>query len=194
MARPRAFDEQQALDAILDVFWRKGYDGTSIQDLVDASGVVRASLYGVWGDKDALFVAALDRYAQRVAESAGALEEAPSPLRWLQHLITVSVTSAFDPEGPRGCFVQQSGELCPPDRQQARQRIESTLEFTNRLIATSLDRAHAIGELPMGVSPQDEAVTITLMLRGAAAEARLGTPISRVLPAFDALWKRLGVS
>jgi AcrR family transcriptional regulator len=62
MGRPRSFDAGRALDRALQVFWRKGYEGTSLSDLTEAVGVNRPSLYAAFGDKKALFRKALDRY------------------------------------------------------------------------------------------------------------------------------------
>jgi TetR/AcrR family transcriptional repressor of nem operon len=65
MARPKAFHRDEALDRALAVFWRKGYEATSVADLVKALGVNRASLYTTFRDKHALFLAAFDRYDER---------------------------------------------------------------------------------------------------------------------------------
>ncbi len=62
MARPRQFDEQQVIENLMQVFWEKGYEATSMQDLVKASGLLKGSLYGAFGDKHALYMAALRHY------------------------------------------------------------------------------------------------------------------------------------
>src|SRR2546422_11461457 len=63
MGRPRAFDVEKALDLALRVFWEKGYEGTALSDLTEAMGINRPSLYAAFGNKEALFRKALDRYA-----------------------------------------------------------------------------------------------------------------------------------
>ena len=63
--RPRAFDAEAALDRALQVFWRQGYEGTSLSDLTKATGLNRPSLYAAFGNKEALFRKALDRYAEQ---------------------------------------------------------------------------------------------------------------------------------
>ena len=62
MARPKEFDPDEVLDRALDVFWEKGFEGTSVQDLVDHMGINRGSIYGTFGDKHRLFQQALERY------------------------------------------------------------------------------------------------------------------------------------
>lgn len=73
IGRPREFDVNKALDRALKVFWRKGYEGASLPDLTRAMGINRPSLYAAFGNKEALFRKALDRYA---AVSAGHIREA----------------------------------------------------------------------------------------------------------------------
>ena len=68
--RPREFDAEKALDAALKVFWRKGYEGASLSDLTKAVGVNRPSLYAAFGDKEALFRQALERYLKGPARLA----------------------------------------------------------------------------------------------------------------------------
>ncbi|NIP58975.1 MAG: TetR family transcriptional regulator, partial [Gemmatimonadetes bacterium] len=106
MARPREFDETQTLHRVLDVFWRKGYRQTSLEDLEDATGLHRGSLYNAFGDKRALYRKALDRYrewlttdgpmAQLVGDQKGA--------ETLRAFIGTFVRSLGDPGSPRGCF------------------------------------------------------------------------------------------
>ena len=62
MARPREFDEHQVIESLMTVFWNKGYEATTMQDLVKASGLLKGSLYGAFGDKQALYLAALKHY------------------------------------------------------------------------------------------------------------------------------------
>lgn len=62
MARPREFDEQQVIESLMKVFWSKGYEATTMQDLVKASGLLKGSLYGAFGDKQALYLASLKHY------------------------------------------------------------------------------------------------------------------------------------
>ena len=64
MARPKQFDRDEALERAMAVFWRRGYEGTSVRDLVEHMGINRGSLYDTFGDKRTLFLAAVDRYLE----------------------------------------------------------------------------------------------------------------------------------
>ena len=71
--REREFDRQEALVSAMNLFWRKGYNDTSVQDLVEETGVARSGLYGEFGDKHELFLAALDQYQDIVHDTLGDL-------------------------------------------------------------------------------------------------------------------------
>ena len=79
MARLKAFDEDRALDLAVDCFWSRGYEATSVRDLADAMGIGGASLYNTYGDKRALFVRSLERYANRSMRERIARLEAEPP-------------------------------------------------------------------------------------------------------------------
>src|SRR5215468_3840815 len=106
MARPREFDVDDALDRATQVFWSRGYEGTSVQDLVDALGVNRASLYSTFGDKAQLFAAVLERYGELVngvvsRTLAPPAAGAAAVRAWFKALIE----AATDPRGPKGCLL-----------------------------------------------------------------------------------------
>lgn len=106
MARKKSFDELEALQKALHLFWRKGYSATSIQELVDKLGVNRASLYNTWGDKHKLYLAALKIYRQRT--SATLLEDIRSEMPARQviesYLMRIVNDIMLDPEN-KGCFL-----------------------------------------------------------------------------------------
>ena len=115
IGRPRAFDPEQALDRALQLFWRKGYEGTSIADLTAAMGINPPSLYAAFGNKEALFRRALDRYeAQHEASWREALD-APTAYEAVERLLMRSgrvarrqAQSSGLPDGPGG-LVRRGG-------------------------------------------------------------------------------------
>src|SRR3954453_23402261 len=103
MARTKEFDREAALELALNLFWKQGYEATSIGQLVDATGVQRQSLYDTFTDKHGLYVAALDLYAQRISASLReTLSGRGSPLTRLRRVFR-SVAS----EG-KGCMLVNS--------------------------------------------------------------------------------------
>ncbi|RTE08878.1 TetR/AcrR family transcriptional regulator [Paenibacillus whitsoniae] len=107
MARPREFDQEAVLDKAMELFWQKGYERTSIQDLVAHTGVHRGSLYDTFGDKNQLFLTCLDRFREvtkdrafRILEEDGNSKELLS--RYFDKLIDLAMS---EETARRGCFI-----------------------------------------------------------------------------------------
>ena len=128
--RPRSFDERQALEKATQVFWSKGYDGVTIDDLVAGMGVGRPSLYAVFGDKRTIFLRVLRAYAEAKGALAAKALLAPQSLRdLLARFLKHAVESATEKGSARGVFscasrrlwtTLRSGSSCktrPPARQ-----------------------------------------------------------------------------
>lgn len=104
MARPREFDIDQALDRAMGVFWEKGYEGTSLQDLLQAMKIARGSLYKAFEDKHSIYLAALDRYGQTEVESGIAFLCDPTAGDGLARIRTMLEAVKSD-KARRGCFM-----------------------------------------------------------------------------------------
>src|SRR5579862_4069921 len=101
MVGVRQFDEQEVIALALDVFWRKGLHDATMQDLAAATGVQRGSLYNAYGDKEAIFLRAFDRYAGQFLETAGrALAEGDAPAR-LKNFLDVVIVNMTGGSPPR---------------------------------------------------------------------------------------------
>ena len=105
MARPKAFDRDRALTRALELFQAKGYEATSIQDLVDAMGIGRQSLYDTFGDKEALYREALVRYVAEGSRSVLVALESPLPLRRAVSAVLEGVVAHLASPGCRPCFI-----------------------------------------------------------------------------------------
>lgn len=104
MANTRKFDEREALRAMQALFWRKGYEATSLSDLVDTSGVPRQSLYNTFGNKEAIFDAAFRDYADSVNGDAIAALDVDSPRQGIPDFFDHIARANSDPENPHGCL------------------------------------------------------------------------------------------
>ncbi|MBO0935184.1 TetR/AcrR family transcriptional regulator [Fibrella sp. HMF5335] len=106
MARPKAFAEQDALQAAMETFWRKGYHQTSMQDLVDAMGINRASLYDTFVDKHTLYKQALERYRDlNCAEMAESIAGADTGKAKLRAIFDRLIQETLDDGDHKGCFM-----------------------------------------------------------------------------------------
>src|SRR2546425_3042027 len=112
MGRPRSFDINRALDRALQVFWRKGYEGTSLSDLTKAVGVNRPSLYAAFGDKESLFRKALDRYLDGPAAYIQEALKEPTARAVVERLLRGATDLNAAPRNPGGCLMVQSALAC----------------------------------------------------------------------------------
>ena len=104
--RPRKFDEGEALDRATKVFWAKGFDGATVDDLVAATGVGRPSLYATFGDKETLFMRCLEHYGRSVGALAlQALHAAPDVREAVRGFLRQAVENATGEGTPRGCLM-----------------------------------------------------------------------------------------
>jgi AcrR family transcriptional regulator len=174
MARPREFDEGEVLDLALATFWEHGYEGTSIDDLVEATGLGRASLYGALGDKERIFARALERYCARMGE---ALEntggEGPSARGALGRLLRTMVINSSPKSGPRGCFLLSTavGGDAPSVVREAYAEYVTRLE---RALVGLVRRGQERGEFTRVADAQSVARMLAVLLQGIAAGARAG--------------------
>ncbi|MDH3660332.1 MAG: TetR/AcrR family transcriptional regulator [Alphaproteobacteria bacterium] len=106
LGRPREFDEDTALEQILDVFWVKGFEGTSLSDLTAATGLQKGSLYAAFGDKRAMYQKAFALYDRTVIDGAAAmLTTSGGPERTLDAFLQSAIDAAIKPKDRRGCFL-----------------------------------------------------------------------------------------
>ena len=146
MARSKEFNEEEALDKAMEVFWKQGYEKTSIQDLVDQMGIHRRSLYDTFGDKHSLFVQTLERYESLIAaQIRKQITEEMTTVESIRKIFELAVYS--DNTNPKGCLmVNTAVELSLLDNEVS-QRIKSAFKQNENLIADLLIRGQARGEV-----------------------------------------------
>jgi TetR/AcrR family transcriptional repressor of nem operon len=121
MPRSKAFDPDATLHKAMKIFWERGYEATSVEDLVQGMGINRFSLYSTFGDKHQLFVAVLERYcATVVADLMRELEDSTAGLPAIRQFFTRLVEFFASARGWRGCLITNTAvELAPHDPQAA---------------------------------------------------------------------------
>src|SRR4029079_14289460 len=110
--RPREFDADEALDRALEVCWRKGYEGASLAELTEAMGINRPSLYAAFGNKEALFRRAFDRYADGPAAYTRDALKARTALEVAERLLRGAADALTDPIHPPGCLGVMGALTC----------------------------------------------------------------------------------
>ena len=149
MSRPKAFDPTTALARAMDLFWAKGYEATSVQDLTDHLGIGRASLYATFGDKRNLYLQALEHYRTNEATGLAELLASADPvLPAIRTVLEQAVSDAVDVRPSRGCLaVNAAAEVAPHDAEVCT-LVDRTLGDIETALHDALVRAQANGELP----------------------------------------------
>lgn len=174
MGRPRAFDRDKALDQALHVFWQNGYEGASIADLTEAMGINPPSLYAAFGNKEALFREALDRYEARRDEIMAEAFAAPTAREAMTRLLEGAADRLSDKGKPRGCLMVQ-GALCGGEECESVQRdLAARRAGGEALIRERLKRAKREGDLPSDADPAALARFVSTVLQGMSVQASGG--------------------
>ena len=166
MARPREFDPDQALERAMQVFWAKGYEATSLDDLCAATGLSRSSLYAAFGDKHDLLVQSLDLYSDRAAARFAALLAVPPIQAALRRILDDFIGQIVAGPGQRGCFIGNcAAELARGDRD-AMTRVRRSLARNEGIFRDALATAQKRGELPRSADPAALARFLTSGFQG----------------------------
>ena len=141
MVGARQFDEQEVIATALDVFWRKGLHDATMQDLAAATGVQRGSLYNAYGDKEAIFLRAFDRYAEQFLDmTARALAEGDAAAR-LRNFLDVVIVNMTNGSPPRGCLTTRTALDAAISSADVRQRVQDVLSRLEQIIAKAISSA-----------------------------------------------------
>ena len=150
MARHKKFDKEEVLEKAMLTFWRYGFEGTSIQDLVNSMGINRGSLYDTFGDKRSLFLAALVRYENTVMKKMIACLEVPEASKpAIVELFYSIVNSTIEDKEFRGCFLTNTAiEMCPHNEDLVN-LISADLKLFEKAIKKALVKAQEKGEISL---------------------------------------------
>ncbi len=171
--RPRSFDCEKALGLAMRVFWQKGYEGTSLDDLTAAMRISRPSLYAAFGDKESLFRKVLDRYEEDAAYVREALKQ-PTARAVVEQLLQGTADMTTKPRAPHGCLLVHGALVCGGSASALRKELASRRSKGETLLRKRLQRAQWEGDLPADASPTDLARYVVTVIRGMAVDAASG--------------------
>jgi AcrR family transcriptional regulator len=174
MGRHREFDVDEALDAALCVFWRKGYEGTSYTDLTQAAGVERPALYSAFGNKEAMFRQVLARYYQRYLDYFPEALQQPTARLVVEHILQGAAELHTRFEDRRGCLgihgaLAGSDDAIPIQAALIEARAAGEASLRERL-----ERAQQEGDLPADADCATLAAFVMTILHGMAVQAKAG--------------------
>jgi AcrR family transcriptional regulator len=174
MGRHREFDVDQALDAALCVFWRKGYEGASYTDLTQATGVERPGLYSAFGNKEVLFLRALERYYEHYLDFFPAAMALPTSREVVEHILRRSAElHTRYPDHP-GCLGINGVLAGSDDAEPVRRALIDARANGEALLRERLEKAKEEGDLPETANSAALAVYLLAVLHGMAVQAKAG--------------------
>lgn len=157
----------------MEVFWRKGYEAASIQDLVEQMGINRFSLYDTFGDKHQLFLAALERYRQKMAyEKLQPIENSQEGLGAIRRYFSDILGWALSEQGRYGCLITNSAVEMAPHDQEAAACIRAHLKRMDAVFYKALLRAREKGEIGKTRNLRDLARFLTSSAQGLGVLAK----------------------
>jgi len=171
--RPRKFDELEAVDKATRVFWAKGFDGVTIDDLVAGMGVGRPSLYAVFGDKRTLFLRVVKTYAEKKgALAAKALFSPPTVRASIAGFLKFTVESSTEDGCPAGCLLVCIAPLV--DDAEVRQFMQTAGAAVSAMVERRFRDAISAGELPADFPVTIRATQVIDLVNGLTVRARMG--------------------
>ena len=192
VGRPRAFDDDEVLGRALSLFWRKGFSATSVQDLVDETGLSRASLYSSFGNKEDLLARVLERYQARMAPAGRALAEAASVRAGLRQFFERWADVACPASGPKGCLLMQTANEGDPNLAWVEELQRASAAAIDQAFTAAIKRGKRSGELHRDLDVRATVEFLDLLTQGLAAKARAGATRKSLLSAVETGLAALG--
>ncbi|HVW14941.1 MAG TPA: TetR/AcrR family transcriptional regulator [Mucilaginibacter sp.] len=148
MARTKDFDEDEVLQKAMNLFWLKGYNATSMQDLVDGLGISRSSLYDTYGDKHTLFIRALERYRESAQQKLSKIvDEAPTAREGIRRMLEYTIKELAGDKEQKGCFlVNAAVEVAPHDAEVNKMLCENDGQM-ERFLLDLIQKGQQRGEI-----------------------------------------------
>ncbi len=172
--RPRAFDADAALDAAMRLFWRHGYEGTSLAALTAATGVNPPSLYAAFGNKESLFRQALDRYVARHACYLAAALAEPTAREVVEAAFRGAIDMVTEPDHPDGCLLVHGALPAAPAAESIRAELNRRRGMAEAAVRRRFEASIKAGDLPPDADPAALARFLTTVLWGLSVQVSGG--------------------
>jgi len=191
MGRPREFDEHEVLQRAKELFWRRGYERTSVRDLVDELGIGRGSLYAAFGDKHALFVRALDDYVDVDQRALLLILDGDGPVLPQLRQVLYAVAAAARDQPGRGCLLVNSTTECAAHDPAAAECARRAFDRMETAFAQALQRAQRQDEIAKTIDPAAAAALLLTVLNGLQVVGKVRPDPQRLALAIDAAFDGL---
>jgi len=189
--RPLGFDREAALHQAMLLFWRHGYEATSVSDLTNAMGITPPSLYTAFGDKKQLFLEAVHRYVSGPVTSESIIREAPTAREAAAGLLQASVIGFTGESTPAGCLLASSAISCSPAAAEVQKALAEIRLRIEKRLSSKITRDRAISKLKPKPSAEALAGHIMAVIQGMSTLARDGATrekLSSIVSAAMLAW------
>jgi AcrR family transcriptional regulator len=189
--RPRGFDPDTALAAALRIFWLRGYESASLAELTEAMGITKPSLYACFGNKEALFRAALDLYEREKLCYTSTALKAETARGVAERLLRGAMDTHCGENDPQGCLGVISTVACGSEAESIRNEVIARRKSSEVALARRLAHARDEGDLPDHVDPEALASYLTTVLQGMSVKAGAGASrevLSKIVDTTLAMW------
>lgn len=182
VGRPRTFDIDAALDKAVRLFWQRGYEATSMSDLVEELGVAAASLYAAFGNKAGLFEAVVDRYAATFSAALYAPVNDPqlSTYDAIKDLLARAAANFSEPDTPAGCFMYSAAAAVSPASASIERLLRDRRIGAESVLAARLEKGIVQGDLAEDTNPVALAKFINAIMEGMSVQARDGATLDEL--------------
>ena len=191
--RPLSFDPEAALSPAMLLFWRHGYEGTSLAELTRAMGVTSPSIYAAYGDKKGLFLAAIRRYLSQPQTPVEVITQAPTAEAAARTMIEGAALAFTGPDTPAGCLLASSAIAVSAEAEDVREELATIRRSIEAALRNKIAAGIGAGELPAGTDPTMLAAYVMTVIQGLSTLARDGAPrakLQRVAQHAMASWPR----
>jgi len=171
--RPRSFDRDAALAAAIEVFWTKGFEGTSISDLTEAMGINPPSLYAAFGDKERLFLEAIESYERSRGDDCPYTTE-PTARASIERLLTYMAQEVTGPDHPRGCMMMMAEATSANASPKLRKALADKRVSAREHLRSRIKRGIEEGDVPRDADPTALADFFSTVMNGMAMMGRDG--------------------
>lgn len=192
MGRPRGFDENAALDAAIRVFWEQGYEGATLAELTAAMKINRSSMFAAFGNKEALFKKAFERY---VSTHLGHIWEAlqkPTIRECLEHALRGTVDFLSTPGNPNGCLSVHGALATGPEGDPVKQWLIQGRKQGEAMVKRRFEQAKEAGELPADIDPGAYARYLETLIQGLGVQGASGATKAEMNKMVDLALKFMG--
>lgn len=174
--RPRTFDRDQALKKAMLVFWEKGYEGTTMSDLIETIGMKAPSVYAAFGNKDKLFIEAIELYSDLVKRGPlNALNESKDIFESIKNSLTANVELFKGSDKPSSCLIMTAAINCAPEHMHHVERLKDLRTRYKGALASRFKLAAADNQLISDADPISLAEFFTTFIHGMALRAKDGS-------------------